>query len=94
MLQRLPGADVRFVAEQPGEQRDEKGLTALVADHSLDDVTAPDVLVVPGGFGTRPLLENERVLDWVRSVHERTTWTTSVCTGSLILGAAGRARRA
>jgi putative intracellular protease/amidase len=89
VLQRLPGADVRFVAEQPGEQRDEKGFTALVADHSLDDVTAPDVLVVPGGFGTRPLLENDRVIDWVRSVHQETTWTTSVCTGSLVLGAAG-----
>jgi putative intracellular protease/amidase len=89
VLQRLPGADVRFVAEQPGEQRDEKGYTALVADHSLDDVTAPDVLVVPGGFGTRPLLENDRVIDWVRSVHQETTWTTSVCTGSLVLGAAG-----
>jgi putative intracellular protease/amidase len=89
VLQRLPGADIRFVAERPGEHRDEKGYTALVADHSLDDVTAPDVLVVPGGFGTRPLLENDRVIDWVRSVHQETTWTTSVCTGSLVLGAAG-----
>jgi transcriptional regulator GlxA family with amidase domain len=52
-------------------------------------VTAPDVLVVPGGFGTRPLMKNERVLDWVRTVHESTTWTTSVCTGSLVLAAAG-----
>ncbi len=89
VLQRLPGSDVRFVAEEPGEQRDEKGYTALVADHGLDDVTAPDVLVVPGGFGTRPLMKNERVLDWVRTVHESTTWTTSVCTGSLVLAAAG-----
>jgi putative intracellular protease/amidase len=89
VLQRLPGADVKFVAEQPGEQRDEKGYTALVADHSLSDVTAPDVLVVPGGFGTRPLMKHEPVLDWVRSVHEHTTWTTSVCTGSLVLAAAG-----
>jgi putative intracellular protease/amidase len=89
VLQRLPGADVKFVAEQPGEQRDEKGYTALVADHSLADVTRPDVLVVPGGFGTRPVIENATVIDWVRSVHEQTTWTTSVCTGSLVLGAAG-----
>jgi putative intracellular protease/amidase len=89
VLQRLPGAEVRFVAERPGEQRDEKGYTALVADDSLDDVTAPDVLVVPGGFGTRPLMTHEPVLDWVRGVHERTTWTTSVCTGSLVLAAAG-----
>jgi putative intracellular protease/amidase len=47
------------------------------------------VLVVPGGFGTRPLMKDERMLDWVRSVHEQTLWTTSVCTGSLVLGAAG-----
>ena len=89
VLQRLPGVDVRFVAERPGEQRDEKGYTALVADHSLDDVPTPDVLVVPGGFGTRPLMSNETVLDWVRSVHETTAWTTSVCTGSLVLAGAG-----
>jgi putative intracellular protease/amidase len=89
VLQRLPGSDVRFVAEEPGEQRDEKGYTALVADHGLGEVTSPDVLVVPGGFGTRPLMQNERVLDWVRAVHENTAWTTSVCTGSLVLAAAG-----
>ena len=89
VLQRLPGADIRFVAEQPGEQRDEKGYTALVADHSLEDVTAPDVLVVPGGFGTRELMNHEPVLDWLRTAHETTTWTTSVCTGSLVLAGAG-----
>ena len=89
VLQRLPGTDVRFVAEQPGEKRDEKGYTALVADHSLADVTRPDVLVVPGGFGTRALMKHEPVLDWVREVHEHSTWTTSVCTGSLILAGAG-----
>lgn len=89
VLQRLPGADVRFVAEEPGEKRDENGFTALVADHSLGDVTAPDVLVVPGGLGTRELMKHEPVLDWVRTVHENTTWTTSVCTGSLVLAGAG-----
>jgi putative intracellular protease/amidase len=89
VLHRVPGADVVVVAEEPGEKRDEKGLTALVADHSLSDVTAPDVLVIPGGFGTRALMKDEAVLDWVRSVHRTTTWTTSVCTGSLVLAGAG-----
>jgi putative intracellular protease/amidase len=89
VLHRVPGADLRLVAEEPGEKRDEKGLTALVADHSLSDVTAPDVLVIPGGIGTRALAKHEPVLDWVRAVHETTTWTTSVCTGSLVLAAAG-----
>lgn len=89
VLRRLPGADVRFVAEEPGEKRDETGVAALVADHSLADVTAPEVLVVPGGFGTRELMAHAPVLDWVRAVHENTTWTTSVCTGSLVLAGAG-----
>jgi putative intracellular protease/amidase len=89
VLHRVPGADVKLVAVEPGEKRDEKGLTALVADHSLADVAAPDVLVVPGGWGTRALMKDPVVLDWVRAVHETSTWTTSVCTGALILAAAG-----
>jgi cyclohexyl-isocyanide hydratase len=89
VLQRLPGAEIRFVATEAGEKRDEQGHTALVADHTLADVTSPDVLVIPGGFGNRPLLQDETVLDWVRSVHETTRYTTSVCTGALVLGAAG-----
>ncbi len=60
-----------------------------MADASFDEVTAADILVVPGGFGTRPLMKDAAHLDWVRAVHETTTWTTSVCTGSLLLGAAG-----
>jgi transcriptional regulator GlxA family with amidase domain len=49
----------------------------------------PDVVVVPGGVGTRALLHDDRVLGWLREAHETSTWTTSVCTGSLVLGAAG-----
>ena len=52
-------------------------------------MTEPDVLLIPGGEGNRPLLHDEHVLDWVRNVHANSTWTTSVCTGSLVLGAAG-----
>jgi putative intracellular protease/amidase len=89
VLSRLPGAEVRFVAEEPGPKRTETGMLSLVADDALADVTEPEILVVPGGFGTRPLMEHAPVLDWIRSVHERSTWTTSVCTGSLLLGAAG-----
>jgi putative intracellular protease/amidase len=89
VLQRLPGADVRTVALEPGEQRDEKGITALTADYALDEVTAPDVLVVPGGYGTRELMSDPVVLDWVRGVHAQSRFTTSVCTGSLVLAAAG-----
>jgi putative intracellular protease/amidase len=89
VLQRLPGATVKFAAKEPGEYRTDKGFLALVADHALRDVPRPDILVVPGGFGTRELVEDEEVLHYVRGAHEHTTWTTSVCSGSLVLGAAG-----
>ena len=89
VLSRLPGAEVRFAAPEPGPQWTDRREVALVASHALADVDAADVLVVPGGFGTRPLLTDETWLDWVRRVHETTQWTTSVCTGSLLLGAAG-----
>jgi putative intracellular protease/amidase len=89
VLSRLPGADVRFVGIEAGPKTTETRSLTLVADFSLADVLEPDILVVPGGFGTRALLDDEEVLDWIRGVHETTTWTTSVCTGSLLLGAAG-----
>jgi transcriptional regulator GlxA family with amidase domain len=89
VLRSVPGWEVRFVAPQAGPQRTDSGALALVADHSIDEVDAADIVLVPGGKGNRPLLEDERVLSWLRSVDEGTRWTTSVCTGSLVLGAAG-----
>ncbi|MDQ4131349.1 MAG: DJ-1/PfpI family protein [Actinomycetota bacterium] len=89
VLQHLPGARPRFVAKEPGPKRDACGALALVAAEGLDQVTRPDVLVVPGGPGTRSVVDDAEVLEWVRSVHLGSRWTTSVCTGSLILGAAG-----
>jgi putative intracellular protease/amidase len=89
VLSRLPEADLVFVAAETGAKRTDTGALALSADASLDEVRAPDVLVVPGGEGNRPLLHDERVLDWVREADATSTWTTSVCTGSLVLGAAG-----
>ncbi len=92
VLARLPGARVRFVARQAGPVRTDDRFLALVADDALDAVTRADVLVVPGGLGTRALEHDAGVLAWVRAIHETTTWTTSVCTGSLVLGAAGLVR--
>jgi putative intracellular protease/amidase len=89
VLQRLPDVNVTFVAEQRGEVRTDNGFLALVADKSIDEVTAADVLVVPGGFATRELENNERLLEWIRAIDATTTWTTSVCTGSMLLAAAG-----
>ena len=89
VLRHLPGARVRFVAPTPGPQPTEDGALALVADASFDDVTAADVLVVPGGRGEVAIRESERALEWVRAIDAGSTWTTSVCTGSLILAKAG-----
>jgi putative intracellular protease/amidase len=85
----VPGNEAIFVAENAGPVRNESDTLSLVADASLDEVKTPDIVVVPGGFGNRALLEHEPLHDWIRTVHENTTWTTSVCTGSLLLAAAG-----
>jgi transcriptional regulator GlxA family with amidase domain len=89
VLNFVPGNESIFVAEEAGPVRNESDTLSLVADASIDEVTTPDVIVVPGGYGTRALLDREPLLDWIRSVHETTAWTTSVCTGSLLLAAAG-----
>jgi putative intracellular protease/amidase len=89
VLQRLPEANVQFVAEKAGPVRTDNGFLALVADHARDDVTSADVLVVPGGFATRALEGDAGLLEWIRAVDATTTWTTSVCTGSMLLAAAG-----
>jgi transcriptional regulator GlxA family with amidase domain len=89
VLSRPPGWEVEFVAKARGEVRTDSGALGLSADRALDEVERADVLLVPGGKGNRPLLEDEEVLGWVRRLDEQSTWTTSVCTGSLVLGAAG-----
>jgi transcriptional regulator GlxA family with amidase domain len=94
VLARLPAAEVRIVGKERGPVRAGKssGGLGLVADFALSEVRGADIIVVPGGFGTRALVDDAEVLDWIRTVHETTTWTTSVCTGSLLLGAAGLMR--
>jgi transcriptional regulator GlxA family with amidase domain len=89
VLNSVPGNESIFIAEERGPVRNESDTLSLVADASLDEVPSPDIVVVPGGFGTRALLDREPLLDWLRSAHETSTWTTSVCTGSLLLAAAG-----
>lgn len=87
VIGRLPGAELAFVAADPGIKRTDQKL-GLVADSALTDVPSPDIILVPGGDQSGPM-GDERVLDWLRSAHETSTWTTSVCTGSYVLGAAG-----
>ena len=88
VLALMPGAKVKWVAAEARLIRSDSRL-GMMADFTLDDVTRPDVVMVPGGIDVRPVMKDERVLAWLRAVHATTTWTTSVCTGSLILGAAG-----
>jgi putative intracellular protease/amidase len=89
VLSRLPGAEVVFVAEEAGPVRTDTRALTLVAERALADVDACDVVVVPGGPGTREMLEPQPLHDWLRAIDATTQWTTSVCTGALLLGAAG-----
>ncbi|MEU6854767.1 DJ-1/PfpI family protein [Actinacidiphila alni] len=88
VLKMLPDAEVVFAAQRPGPVPDGAALTVAV-DAALTDLDSADVLVVPGGRGARQNVANEELLAWLRRIHATTTWTTSVCTGSLLLGAAG-----
>ena len=89
VLQRIPDFDSTFVGHERGEVRSENGFLGITIDKTFEELPNPDIIVFPGGVGTRPLMHDERVLDWVRTAHETTLYTTSVCTGSLVLGAAG-----
>jgi putative intracellular protease/amidase len=89
VLARLPDAQVRFVGERRGPVRTDNQVLGIIADHARPEITAADVLVVPGGFATRNLEHDTALLEWIRAVDTTSTWTTSVCTGSMLLAAAG-----
>jgi transcriptional regulator GlxA family with amidase domain len=89
VLRSVPGWEVRFVAAARGEVRTDSGALGLNADHALEEAGEPDIVLVPGGEGSEELMEDEATLSWLRRIDEGTTWTTSVCTGSLLLAAAG-----
>lgn len=89
VLQRIPSIDVVFVGHRRGEVRTENGMLGVTCDATFDEIGAPDVVVFPGGLGTRGLIHDEVIRAWLRSVHQTTRFTTSVCTGALLLAAAG-----
>jgi putative intracellular protease/amidase len=89
VLQRLPGAEIAWLAHEPGPVGTDTGKLRLYADAAFEDVPDPEIVVVPGGTGTDAVLDDERLVGWIRRAHETSEWTTSVCTGSLLLGAAG-----
>ncbi|MFD9972610.1 DJ-1/PfpI family protein [Streptomyces sp. NPDC059015] len=89
LLSRLPGAETVFVAEEAGPVRNDQGSLVVTAERALHEVTAPDIVLVPGGPGSRRAMFDETILDWLRTADATSTWTTSVCTGSHLLAAAG-----
>lgn len=90
VLTQVPGAEVVLCAARAGRVSDDNGLLHLDIEHTFDDITAPDIALVPGGFIARRMAEEgDPIVAWLASVHPTTTFTTSVCTGALLLGAAG-----
>jgi putative intracellular protease/amidase len=89
VLSRMPDTEVRFVGKEEGPVMTEGGAALLGVTHTLTETPSPDLVLVPGGTTTPGQMVDDEVLDWLRKVHETTTWTTSVCSGALILGAAG-----
>ncbi|OBK15849.1 DJ-1/PfpI family protein [Mycobacterium asiaticum] len=89
VLRQLPDAEVRFVWHEAGPITADSGVLVLGATHSLAETTSPDVILVPGGPATPVHARDEKLLDWLRQAHQTARWTTSVCSGSVILAAAG-----
>ncbi len=89
VLQRIPSIDVTFIAHQRGEIRSDNEMVGITADGTFSEFPRPDIIVFPGGTGTRPLELDEPLHQWLRHAHTTTKLTTSVCSGSLVLGAAG-----
>lgn len=86
----MPGAEVVVCGARKGDLADDNGLLHLDIAHTFDDIPQPDVLLVPGGMITRKLArDGDPIVEWIRGAHPHTTYTTSVCTGALLLGAAG-----
>ena len=89
VLSRLPVASVTWLAHEPGVVRNDQRMMGIEAQAAFEDLPDPEIVVVPGGTGTNDFLDDERLIGWIRRAHETSEWTTSVCTGSLLLGAAG-----
>src|SRR5207244_2265334 len=89
VLSRIPATTIHWVAKSQGQYQSEFGGFVTVAHQRFEDVTTADILVVPGGLGARAAMSDPLLIDWIKGIHAQSQWTTSVCTGALILGAAG-----
>jgi transcriptional regulator GlxA family with amidase domain len=88
VLSRVPNSEIYFVALEPGLYSDGKTLK-IEAKYSLNEILNPDIIVIPGGFGIDALLKKQEIIQWLQNVHKTSLWTTSVCSGALLLAAAG-----
>jgi transcriptional regulator GlxA family with amidase domain len=88
ILSRVPGYEVIFVGAEKRAYSSDNGMLRINADATLDEVPSPDIVLVPGGYGVWPAMAGP-IVPWIQRAHESSTWTTSVCTGALLLGAAG-----
>lgn len=89
VLRNLPGTEVRFVWHETGPVAADSGVLLVGATHTFAETPSPDLILIPGGQGTMECTRDEALLEWLRTAHRTSTWTTSVCTGSLLLAAAG-----
>lgn len=90
VLKLLPDVEVRFVAHEPGPIATDRGILLIGATHSLDETPAPYLVLVPGSEATTTTaMADGGLVAWLKRVHVTSTWTTSVCSGALVLAAAG-----
>jgi transcriptional regulator GlxA family with amidase domain len=88
VLSNIPNSKIYFAAEKPGLYKNNKGIQ-ISADYSLSDIEDPEIVVIPGGFGIDAVLDNKEILKWINMANEKSQWTTSVCSGALLLASAG-----
>src|ERR1051325_11535237 len=79
-LSRLPGASVTWLPHDPAGGRTHSGMLGIEATAAFEELPDPEIVLVPGGTGTNDFLEDERLVGWIRTAHETSEWTTSVCT--------------
>jgi transcriptional regulator GlxA family with amidase domain len=88
ILSKIPNVVIKYISREPGPKSTDIGIK-LIADYSLEQIQEPDILLVPGGQGIKPLKNDKEIINWINNCHKKTEWTASVCTGAILLAFAG-----
>lgn len=88
VLSKIPDMVIKYVAKEPGPKKTDVQL-GLTADYTIQDISNPDIILIPGGQGIKSIIADEEITDWIKNCHKTTKWTASVCTGALLLAIAG-----